>query len=76
MYTPPAGRSRGYASSAVAALSRAVLDAGARRCMLYTDLANPTSNRIYAAIGYRRVAEWEEIAFARGAHAAANPPPS
>jgi predicted GNAT family acetyltransferase len=76
VYTPPARRSHGYASSAVAALSCALLDAGARRCMLYTDLANPTSNRIYAALGYRRVAQWEEIAFARGARAASNPPPS
>lgn len=28
--------------------------------MLFTDLANPTSNRIYAAVGFRRVADWEE----------------
>lgn len=63
VYTPPEWRSRGYASSAVAAVSRGALGAGARRCMLYTDLANPTSNRIYAALGYRRVAEWEELAF-------------
>jgi predicted GNAT family acetyltransferase len=76
VYTPPPRRSHGYASNAVAALSRALLDAGARRCMLYTDLANPTSNRIYAALGYRRMARWEEISFARGARAAQNPPPS
>jgi hypothetical protein len=36
------------------------LRAGARSCMLFTDLANPTSNRIYADVGYRRFAEWEE----------------
>jgi predicted GNAT family acetyltransferase len=33
--------------------------------MLFTDLANPTSNKIYAEIGYRRVADWEEHAFVR-----------
>ena len=29
------------------------LDGEAVACSLYTDLANPTSNRTYAAIGYR-----------------------
>ena len=63
VYTPPQYRGRGYASSAVAAISRAALAAGARQCILYTDLANPTSNRIYAALGYRRVGDWEERVF-------------
>ena len=31
--------------------------------MLYTDLANPTSNKIYADVGYGRIAEWEERVF-------------
>jgi RimJ/RimL family protein N-acetyltransferase len=64
VYTPPAHRSRGYATSAVAAASRTALGGGADRCMLYTDLANPTSNKIYAEVGYRRCGEWEEIALA------------
>ncbi len=59
VYTPPEHRRCGYASSAVAALSRHLLSSGARRCMLYTDLANPTSNAIYAAVGYRRFGECE-----------------
>jgi predicted GNAT family acetyltransferase len=63
VYTPPARRRRGYASSAVAAASRRALAAGASACMLFTDLANPTSNRIYAELGYRRFADWEEHAF-------------
>jgi hypothetical protein len=42
---------------------RDALRAGARSCMLFTDLANPTSNRIYADVGYRRFAEWEEHEF-------------
>lgn len=63
VYTPPSLRGRGYASSAVAARSQAALDAGAERCLLHTDLANPTSNRIYAALGYCRVAEWEDVLF-------------
>src|SRR5262249_10458581 len=60
VYTPPEFRSRGYASAAVAALSRRLLAAGAERCMLFTDLANPTSNRIYASVGYVSFAEWEQ----------------
>ncbi len=66
VYTPPALRGRGYASSAVAAASRRALAEGAARCMLFTDLANPTSNKIYAEVGYRRCGDWEEIAFERG----------
>ena len=64
VYTPPQHRGRGYASSAVAAVSRAALEGGMSQCLLYTDLANPGSNRIYAALGYRRVADWEEHSFA------------
>ncbi len=65
VYTPPALRRRGYAGSAVAAVSRRALADGARRCMLYTDLDNPTSNKIYAEVGYERTADWEEIALER-----------
>jgi predicted GNAT family acetyltransferase len=65
VYTPPRFRRRGYAGSAVAAASRRALAAGAARCMLFTDLANPTSNKIYAEVGYRRCGDWEEIALER-----------
>jgi predicted GNAT family acetyltransferase len=65
VYTPPALRRRGYAGSAVAAASRRALAQGAQRCMLYTDLDNPTSNKIYAEVGYRRTDDWEEIALER-----------
>jgi uncharacterized protein len=64
VYTPPALRERGYASALVAALSEELLAAGRRFCFLYTDLANPTSNRIYERIGYERVCDSAEIAFA------------
>jgi len=63
VYTPPAHRNRGYATAAVAQTSRQLLDAGAARCMLFTDLANPVSNRIYANIGYVRFADWEQHRF-------------
>jgi RimJ/RimL family protein N-acetyltransferase len=60
VYTPPELRGRGYATALVAALSRHTLASGADRCMLVTDLANPTSNKIYALIGYVRCGEMEE----------------
>jgi RimJ/RimL family protein N-acetyltransferase len=66
VYTPPPHRRRGYAASAVAAASRRALASDADRCMLFTDLANPTSNKIYAEVGYRRVGDWEEIALESG----------
>jgi hypothetical protein len=57
VYTPPALRSRGYATAAVATLTRRLLEDGNRYCCLYTDLANPISNRIYHGIGYRPVCD-------------------
>lgn len=60
VYTPPERRRRGYASALVAAVSRRVFDAGMRWCVLYTDLANPTSNHIYSEIGYRPVCDAQE----------------
>jgi GNAT superfamily N-acetyltransferase len=66
VYTPPEHRCNGYAGSAVAAASRRALERGAIRCMLFTDLSNPTSNKIYAEVGYRRTGGWEEHAFNRG----------
>ena len=63
VYTPRQLRGRGYASALTAAVSQAELDAGRRFCFLFTDLANPTSNHIYQAIGYRPVADVTDIAF-------------
>jgi len=53
VYTPPAARHRGYATALVAALAQALLDGGKRRVFLMTDVANPTSNAIYARVGFR-----------------------
>ena len=57
VYTPPERRGRGYATACVTALTQYLLDRGNRYCCLYTDLANPTSNAIYARIGYRPVSD-------------------
>ncbi|MFL6270475.1 MAG: GNAT family N-acetyltransferase [Actinomycetes bacterium] len=56
VYTPKEHRGHGYASRAVAEVSRMLLDRGLR-CCLFTDQANPTSNRIYESIGYRPVVD-------------------
>ena len=68
VYTPPELRGHGYATALTADLSQRLLDGGLfeggrRFCFLYTDLANPISNKIYERIGYRSVAESAEIVF-------------
>jgi predicted GNAT family acetyltransferase len=66
VYTPPEHRRRGYAGSLVAAASQSELDTGRSFCVLDTDRANPTSNHVYKAIGYRAVVDGESYAFAPG----------
>ncbi len=64
VYTPPELRGRGYASALVAGVSQLELDRGRRFCFLFTDLANPTSNKIYQAIGYEPVCDVDDYRFA------------
>jgi predicted GNAT family acetyltransferase len=63
VYTPPELRSRGYASNLVAGVSQLQLDGGRTFVFLFTDLANPTANRIYQAIGYEPVNDIDEWDF-------------
>ena len=63
VYTPPEFRGRGYASNAVAALTRRLLGSGRSFCFLFTNLANATSNKIYQAVGYRHVCDFRKILF-------------
>jgi predicted GNAT family acetyltransferase len=53
VYTPPECRGRGYATSLVARMSSELLARGKQWLFLTTDIANPTSNAIYARIGFR-----------------------
>ncbi|MFF3732043.1 GNAT family N-acetyltransferase [Streptomyces sp. NPDC002476] len=55
--TPPEHGRRGYASAVTARASRAARKAGAAEVLLFTDLANPTSNGVYRRIGYRPVSD-------------------
>jgi predicted GNAT family acetyltransferase len=63
VYTPPAHRRRGHGSAVTAAATTAAIAGGAEDVVLYTDLANATSNAIYQAIGYRPDHDAEERAF-------------
>lgn len=60
VYTPREHRGRGYASRAVAEVSRQYVEQGVR-CCLFTDQANPTSNRIYEGLGYRPVTDMANL---------------
>ena len=63
VYTPPEFRKKGYASAVVSHLSQKMLDSGQKFCVLYTDLSNPTSNKIYQEIGYREVCDSKHFFF-------------
>jgi predicted GNAT family acetyltransferase len=55
VYTPPELRRRGYGGAATAAVTQAALDEGVAEVLLFTDLANPTSNALYQHLGYQAV---------------------
>ena len=48
-----------------AAVSAERLASGRTFCFLYTDVANPTSNKIYTDIGYEAVCDSIDYAFDR-----------
>jgi predicted GNAT family acetyltransferase len=55
VYTPPQSRGRGYGSAVTAAITQLATSRGAESVVLFTDLANPTSNSIYRRLGYEPV---------------------
>ncbi|HSU03288.1 MAG TPA: GNAT family N-acetyltransferase [Nocardioides sp.] len=59
VFTPREHRGCGIASYVVGELTRRGLEAGHRMC-LFTDRANPTSNKIYAGLGYEPVVDMAE----------------
>lgn len=63
VYTPPELRGHGYATAVVHGLTAHLLASGFRFCVLYTDLANPTSNYIYRKIGYQPVGDTLRVEF-------------
>lgn len=65
VYTPADQRRRGYAAAVTAACTRAALEQGADGVVLFTDLANRTTNAIYQQIGYRPVEDRVIVRFSR-----------
>jgi hypothetical protein len=63
VYTPKNLRGRGYASALVAWISQSILDSGKKAVYLYTQLDNPTSNKIYYSLGYRVISDSWHIRF-------------
>ncbi|MGW7679472.1 GNAT family N-acetyltransferase [Kribbella sp. NPDC054772] len=62
VYTPPEHRRHGYAGALTSHVSALIL-ADSNQACLYTDLANPTSNKIYHQAGYRPVADFVDVEF-------------
>lgn len=63
VYTPPKERRKGYETEVVAKLSQNILNDGKKYCFLFTDLANPTSNKIYQNIGYQPIIDIDVYLF-------------
>lgn len=62
VYTPPEERRKGYARTMVAACSQELLKSY-DFCVLYTDMLNPTSNKIYQEVGYQKIVDSVHIEF-------------
>jgi uncharacterized protein len=66
VYTPKEKRRKGFARTLVAAISNELLK-DYDFCVLYTDMMNPTSNKIYKEIGYVKIVDSVQLGFeARG----------
>ncbi|MGH6962512.1 MAG: GNAT family N-acetyltransferase [Dongiaceae bacterium] len=63
VYTPRACRGRGFASAAVAEVSRRLLASGRSWCLLFADVENPTSTALYRRLGYDDVCLYREYRF-------------
>ena len=62
-YTPPEFRGNAYATSAVAAVSRGILEGGKRFCVITADIGDPVPNAIYRKIGFRPMGQRALIHF-------------
>jgi ribosomal protein S18 acetylase RimI-like enzyme len=57
VYTPEEYRNRGYASNAVATVTRALIDGGREFCTLFAEIEHATPLRIYRSIGFHQLRE-------------------
>jgi len=63
VFTPRGSRGRGYGSAVTAAAADLARRSGVDEVVLFADLANPTSNGIYQAIGFEAVADSVRVEF-------------
>ncbi len=63
VYTDPEQRRHGYGAAVTAACASAALQQDAGQVVLFTDLANPTSNAIYRQIGFRPLHDTTVVGF-------------
>jgi predicted GNAT family acetyltransferase len=62
VFTPPEHRGRGFGGAVVAEVVRDALAQGVEHVLLFTDLANPVSNRLYARLGFVAVEDRVSVA--------------
>ncbi len=63
VYTPRAHRGHGYAGAATSVATQQALDIGASAVVLFTDLANATSNGLYQRLGYQPIEDRVVVEF-------------
>jgi predicted GNAT family acetyltransferase len=63
VWTPPQHRRQGYAAAVTGHVAAQLASTGAT-VMLFTDASNPTSNGVYARLGFRVVGAWLQLALA------------
>jgi predicted GNAT family acetyltransferase len=63
VYTPAEHRRHGYGAAVTAACTADALARDADHVVLFTDLANPTSNSIYRQIGFEPVGDYTVVRF-------------
>lgn len=63
VYTAPEVRGRGFGAAVTAEACRWALGAGAEQVVLFADLDNPTSNRVYRRLGFMPVGDSVVVEF-------------
>lgn len=63
VYTPPEHRRLGFGAAVTVACTEDALQRDAEHVVLFTDLANPTSNSIYQQIGFQPVEDRHVVRF-------------
>jgi predicted GNAT family acetyltransferase len=53
VYTPPEHRGHGYAKAVTAHVAQWAIDSGAKHVLLFADVNNPVSNKVYQSIGFQ-----------------------